>query len=179
MPPLLSGASSYPIPLCFLVFSQHDVQRKDLESCYSADSWALPQKFWLSPRGAQQPACTTGKPVVAPPAPPHSWITHLCYHLFLSGGDLLLDQWNRQRWQNLIPDCLCYNVQLNWLWLLVTLWMSDAHNVCPPSSYRLMSMVPSRESIHLIFGLVFLLHSVFLSIIVFSKEPCVLMMCPK
>lgn len=46
----------------------------------------------VSPRGAQQPACTTGKPVVAPPAPPHSWITHLCYHLFLSGGDLLLDQ---------------------------------------------------------------------------------------
>lgn len=57
MSPLLSGASNYPILLCFLAFSKHNVQRKGLGSCYSADSWALPQKFWRSQSKGSSATC--------------------------------------------------------------------------------------------------------------------------
>ena len=47
-------------------------------------------------------------------------------------------------------------------------------------SCKLKPMVSFRESIDLVFGLpLFLLPSTIPSIIVFSREPCLLMMCPK
>lgn len=70
-------------------------------------------------------------------------------------------------------------VQLNGLWLLGTVWMSDVHHILSsrPCSAPVGSFV---ESIHLVFGLrLFLLPSIFCSIIVFPKELCLFMMFSK
>ena len=65
-----------------------------------------------------------------------------------------------------------------------SLWTSDVHNVLSSTALlsfcKLMTVASLMESIHLIFALpLFLLPSTFPSITVFSKESCLLMMCPK
>lgn len=76
---------------------------------------------------------------------------------------------------------VCYTL-FSQLQFLATLWINDAHNVLSSaallSSCKLMSMASFMKPVHLIFGLpLFLLPSVFSSIIVFSKDPCLLMVC--
>lgn len=71
--------------------------------------------------------------------------------------------------------CVLYAVSQ--LQLLENLWMNDVHIVLSSmillSSYRLMLLASFIGSIHLAFGLsLFLVLSVFPSIIVFSKEHC-------
>lgn len=73
--------------------------------------------------------------------------------------------------------CVCYM-------LLVTLRMSGVLSVLSSaallSSCRLMSVVSVMESVHLIFGFpLFQPPFIFPNIIVFSKEPCLLVMCLK
>lgn len=134
--PSCSMRLNYPTYLCSLSFSNHNMQRKHLGSFYDADFWDPPRNSDSDhPGWVQQPTYTIAIPAVARPASPPSWFT-LVYNLLLSVGgiyDLLLNQWIMTKVINSHPyDFVSSIVPLNWLWLLATLWKSDAHSVLFP-----------------------------------------------
>lgn len=88
---------------------------------------------------------------------------------------------NKILYFHLFGSCVYY-VLLSQFPLLASLWMSDTHNILPLaallSSCTFIPMAFFMVSVYFIFGFpLFLLPSIFPSIIVFSKTPSLLMMC--
>ena len=86
-------------------------------------------------------------------------------------------------WIQYPTRCCCY-VWSSHLQPIATLQVSDLHNVLSSTALlslcKLKSLAFFKESIYFIFGPpLFLLPSAFSGIIVFSRESCLLMICPK